>query len=384
MQKVMFVAGTRPEAIKLAPVIRRFAAADGESVATLVCSTGQHKEMLVQALDDFDISPDIDLALMQPGQTLSGLTARLFSAVDEVLEAEQPDWIVVQGDTTTVMASAFAAFYRGVKVAHVEAGLRSYDRFHPFPEEINRRAAGLVADVHFAPTAGARHNLLDEGVPEAAVRITGNTVIDALLWMAERVREEKPSLPEDVERLVSERTPYVLVTGHRRESFGEGFKNICAGIRELASMYPDTAFVYPVHLNPNVRKPVLETLGDVPGVHLIEPQSYKPFVRLMDNCKLILTDSGGIQEEAPSLGKPVLVMRGVTERPEGVDAGTSKLVGANRERIISEVSRLLSDEEAFRDMSRRENPYGDGRASERIFDALCGTPTLSYTEEATQ
>lgn len=372
MQKVLFVAGTRPEAIKLAPVIRYFRANGPEDVTTVVCSTGQHKEMLAQAFSDFDLVPDVELGVMTPGQTLSGLSSRLFVAVDDLLEREQPDWIVVQGDTTTVMIGSLAAFYRGVKVAHVEAGLRSGDRFHPFPEEVNRRIAGVVADRHFAPTVGARENLLREGVDPEAINTTGNTVIDALLWMVDRVREEKPALPKEIEPIVQNEKTYVLITGHRRESFGAGFQNICAAIRELARLFPDVGFVYPVHLNPNVRKPVKEILGDVPGVHLIEPQSYKPFVRLIDGSSIVLTDSGGIQEEAPSLGKPVLVMRDVTERPEGVQAGTTKLVGTDREVIVNHVSELLTNPRAYEAVRTAENPYGDGLASQRIYEILTG------------
>lgn len=369
MKKVIFMVGTRPEAIKLAPVVRYFREKGNEKNA-LLCSTGQHKEMLNQALSDFELVPDIDLALMQPGQTLAGLSGRLFHAVDSLLQEEKPDWIVVQGDTTTVMTSSVCAFYRGVKVAHVEAGLRSFDRFHPFPEEFNRRVAGLIADIHFPPTEGAKKNLLNEGVPEEVINVTGNTVIDALLWITEKVRIEKPKLPEKVENLLISKEPYVLITGHRRESFGQGFLNICSAIRELAKKFPQVKFVYPVHLNPNVQKPVIEILGDVPGVFLIEPQAYKPFVRLMDGCAMILTDSGGIQEEAPSLGKPVLVMRDVTERPEGVHAGTCKLVGSDQNMIVEQVSLLLTDEKEYQKMSRTNNPYGDGCASEIIYSVI--------------
>lgn len=369
MPKIIFIAGTRPEAIKLAPVIKKFQEYN-QILESLICSTGQHREMLKQAFLDFELSPDIDLALMSPGQSLAGLSSKLFQAVDDMLEREKPDWILVQGDTTTVMVASLCAFYKGIGVGHIEAGLRSFDRFHPFPEEINRKVTGLVADKHFPPTPGARENLIREGVPESAIKVTGNTVIDALLWMAGKVRLEKPLLPPPVERVLAEQKNYVLITGHRRESFGQGFENICLAIRELAHMFTQTAFIYPVHLNPNVQKPVLDILGDVPGVLLIEPQTYKPFVRLMDGCALILTDSGGIQEEAPSLGKPVLVMRDVTERPEGVEAGTSKLVGPNRDTIIREVTSLLTDDQAYAAMAQAQNPYGDGQASRRIFETM--------------
>ncbi len=368
--KIIFLAGTRPEAIKMAPVVRHFRENAGD-IEALLCSTGQHKEMISQAFQDFELVPDMDLAVMQPGQTLASLSSALFSAIDAMLDAEKPDWIMVQGDTTTVMVASLCAFYRGVKVGHVEAGLRSFDRFHPFPEEINRRIAGLVADHHFPPTHSDGQNLITEGVHQKAITVTGNTVIDALLWMVQKVRGEKPQLPSEVEGVLQQDKPFVLITGHRRESFGEGFLNICQAIRDLAQDFPDTAFIYPVHLNPNVQKPVLDILGQVPGVILTEPQAYKPFVRLMDNSTLILTDSGGIQEEAPSLGKPVLVMRDVTERPEGVRAGSSKLVGANRDNIYKEVSTLLTDSKSYEQMARVQNPYGDGRASERILEVMC-------------
>ena len=368
-KKIVFLAGTRPEAIKMAPVVKLFKE-HADQFQTLLCSSGQHKEMLTQAFHDFELKPDLDLAVMQPGQTLASLSANLFNAVDNMLEREKPDWIMVQGDTTTVMVASLCAFYRGVKVGHVEAGLRSFDRFHPFPEEINRRIAGLIADHHFPPTASDRENLLNEDVSDKSITVTGNTVIDALLWMVGKVRKTRPKLPIEVEQVLEEGRPYVLITGHRRESFGDGFLNICKAIRKLATDFPDISFIYPVHLNPNVQKPVMKILGNIPGIFLTEPQTYKPFVRLMDNCTLILTDSGGIQEEAPSLGKPVLVMRDVTERPEGLKAGASKLVGANQENIIREVSILLTDKVAYERMARVQNPYGDGKASERILEVM--------------
>ena len=369
MAKIIFIVGTRPEAIKMAPVVLHFKQ-HAQGHETLLCSSGQHREMLAQALQDFGLEPDMDLAVMTKGQTLSSLSASLFTAVDRMLEEQKPDWIMVQGDTTTVMVASLCAFYRGVKVGHVEAGLRSFNRMLPFPEEINRRVAGLVADKHFAPTSGARDNLLREGTPDADVLVTGNTVIDALLWMAEKVQQEKPPLPREVESIIEQGRRFVLITGHRRESFGQGFQNICLAIRDLADAFPDTSFVYPVHLNPNVQKPVMDILGTHPGVVLIEPQAYRAFVRLMASCTVILTDSGGIQEEGPSLGKPVLVMREVTERPEGVDAGTSILVGADRGNIVSQVSRLLTDNESYQRMARTRNPYGDGSASDKILSAL--------------
>lgn len=371
MKKIIFLAGTRPEAIKLAPVIRFFREHARDDMHVSLCSSGQHKEMLHQAFSDFELTPDIDLALMQPGQTLAGLSSKLFTAVDAMLEKETPDWLMLQGDTTTVMVASLCAFYRGIKVGHIEAGLRSFDRFHPFPEEINRRVTGLVADKHFAPTQGACDNLLREGVAAEDVLVTGNTVIDALLWMVRKIEKETaPLLPREVSGIISQQQPYILITGHRRESFGKGFEEICFAIRDLSVKFPWITFIYPVHLNPNVREPVMHILGDVPTVLLIEPQTYKPFVKLMHCSTLILTDSGGIQEEAPSLGKPVLVMRDVTERPEGVQAGTSKLVGTRRADIFREVSSLLTDDAAYKKMSMAHNPYGDGKASERIFNAL--------------
>ena len=369
LKKIICFAGTRPEAIKLAPVIRELRASPKEFEVRL-CSSGQHKELLYQALSDFGIRPDEDLAVMQPGQSLAGLCSSLFEAIDSCIERERPDWVLVQGDTTTVMAASLCAFYRRIKIGHVEAGLRSLNRFAPFPEEINRRVAGLVADLHFAPTEEARGNLLREGVPSESVIVTGNTAIDALLWMVELVRRNPPPLPLEVTHALSEGRKLVLVTGHRRESFGPGLQNICRAIKELAGRYRKVLFVYPVHLNPEVQKPVNEILGTVNGVLLTPPLSYKPFVRLMDASHLILTDSGGIQEEGPSLGKPVLVMREVTERPEGIAAGTSRLVGTTTSSIVRETRRLLDDRKAYQEMAKAKNPYGDGKAAKRIKRAL--------------
>jgi UDP-N-acetylglucosamine 2-epimerase len=326
--------------------------------------------MLRQAFADFGLEPDIDLSVMQPGQTLASLTSRLFTEADAMLERERPDWILVQGDTTTVMAVSLCAFYRGVKVAHLEAGLRSFDIRAPFPEELNRRVAGMVADLHLAPTETARQNLLAERVPEEAVLVTGNTVIDALLFMRDKGRFEGGLLESRVAAALAAGKRMVLITGHRRENFGEGFLSICRAILRLADAHTDTLFVYPVHLNPNVQKPVLELLSGHVGILLLEPLAYKTFIAHMDAATLILTDSGGVQEEAPSLGKPVLVMREVTERPEGVAAGAAKLVGTDEERIVAEVSRLLTDPTAYAEMSGKANPYGDGRAAERIAAAL--------------
>jgi UDP-N-acetylglucosamine 2-epimerase len=367
--KVLVCAGTRPEAIKMVPVCRALRARP-ERFEIRLCSTGQHREMLRQAFADFGVVPDIELDVMVPNQTLAGLSARLFDAVDALLARERPGVLLVQGDTTTVQIAALCAFYRGVPVGHVEAGLRSRDLRSPFPEELNRRIAGMVSDFHFAPTQEAKQNLLAEGLPEGRVLVTGNTVIDALLWMAEEVRRHPPSLPPEVEPLVTGGGRFVLITGHRRESFGSGFERICEAIRQLASSHPDVGFVYPVHLNPRVRDTVHSLLDRIPSVRLIEPLSYRPFIRLMDACSLILTDSGGIQEEAPSLGKPVLVMRDVTERMEGVRAGVCRLVGTDSATIVRETARLLDDPAAYEAVARAANPYGDGHAAERIVSAL--------------
>ncbi|MGZ3687851.1 MAG: non-hydrolyzing UDP-N-acetylglucosamine 2-epimerase [Bdellovibrionota bacterium] len=365
MKKILCFAGTRPEAIKLAPVIqtlRNFP----DQVDAKLCSTGQHREMIHQAFSDFQLRPDFDLDVMQPNQTLASLSGKLFQAIGSLLIEEKPDWVVVQGDTTTAMVASLCAFYAQIPVAHVEAGLRSFDLRAPFPEEVNRRVAGLVATLHFAPTEAARRNLEAERVPAKSIFVTGNTVIDALLWMLKVVRAEKPRLPEEVEKMAAEGRKIVLITGHRRENFGGGFEQICHAIRELSEKHPEAAFVYPVHLNPNVQKPVQAILGGCDRVSLIAPLGYKQFIRLMDLSTLILSDSGGIQEEGPSLGKPVLVMREITERPEGVAAGANKLVGTDREKIVFEVGKLLTDLDAYKKMANVQNPYGDGKAADRI------------------
>jgi UDP-N-acetylglucosamine 2-epimerase (non-hydrolysing) len=335
--------------------------------------------MLDQVLDIFDIRPDIDLNLMLPNQSLAGLTARCVEAVDRCLAEDKPDLVVVQGDTTTVLCAALAAFYRGIAVAHVEAGLRTWNLGAPWPEEANRVVTSRLASLHFAPTTNARQNLLNEGISEDSVTVTGNTVIDALFIALQKIGTRQPQisgLPDSLVHNDAHAPQVVLITGHRRESFGEGFESICAGIADLAARFPDVHFVYPVHLNPNVREPVMRILGNgslltashdvVRNIHLIEPLSYLPFVWLMNRSTLILTDSGGVQEEAPSLGKPVLVMRDVTERPEAVEAGTARLVGDDRGRIVSEVSKLLTDSAAYAAMTLAHNPYGDGRAAGRI------------------
>lgn len=367
-KKILFVFGTRPEAIKLAPVILELRARP--EFRPLVCVTAQHREMLDQVLDTFAVRPDHDLDIMRPGQDLFDVTARCLAELKPVLEKERPDWVIVQGDTTTVFAAALASFYLGIRVAHVEAGLRTYDKRRPFPEEINRRLTSPLADLHFAPTESARGNLLAEGVPESAIHVTGNTVVDALFYVRDQYRGRWPQPPGM--RPIPAGKRLVLVTGHRRESFGEGFELICRALRRIAER-SDVEVVYPVHLNPNVQGPVFRILGNLPNVQLIEPLSYVPFVGLMEASYLILTDSGGIQEEGPSLGKPVLVMREVTERPEAVEAGTVKLVGTDVHKIVGEAFNLLDNPAAYERMSRAHNPYGDGQASRRIAQVLAGS-----------
>jgi UDP-N-acetylglucosamine 2-epimerase (non-hydrolysing) len=332
--------------------------------------------MLDQALRVFDISPDIDLNLMKPGQDLFDVTTSVLLGMRGVLAAQRPDALLVHGDTTTTLATAMAGFYAGIPVGHVEAGLRTHDMYSPFPEEFNRQMAGKLARWHFAPTDQSKRNLVAEGVSEDVIAVTGNTVIDSLLWMLNKV-ESDPQRQHAVDALLSARLDFawqerrfVLITGHRRENFGDGFLQICEALKELAQRYPTVHFVYPVHLNPNVREPVQSVLAGLANVHLIEPLDYEPFVVLLKHCYLVLTDSGGIQEEAPSLGKPVLVMRDVTERPEAVEAGTVRLVGANRARIVANVAELLSDENSYKMMAWAHNPYGDGNACGRIIDVL--------------
>jgi UDP-N-acetylglucosamine 2-epimerase (non-hydrolysing) len=361
--KILSIFGTRPEAIKLAPVL---AALNKRKVTSRVCVTAQHRQMLDQVLALFSIRPDYDLAIMQPDQSLAELTARALTKLDEVLRAEQPDWVLVQGDTTTVMVAALAAFYHRIKVGHVEAGLRSFDKYQPFPEEINRKIATSVSDLHFAPTELSKQNLLREGVPEANIVVTGNTVIDALLQVADQPYDWNASplaaIPRD-KRII-------LVTAHRRENFGAPLENICAALRTIAERFADVHLVYPVHLNPNVQTVVHETLGGIANISLLDPLDYLPLVQLMKHSYLVVTDSGGIQEEAPGLGKPVLVLREVTERPEGVAAGTVKLVGTNQATIMRAIKLLLMDNAEYNRMARAVNPYGDGHASERIVTKL--------------
>ncbi|MDC0585258.1 UDP-N-acetylglucosamine 2-epimerase (non-hydrolyzing), partial [Planctomycetota bacterium] len=363
---VLLVFGTRPEAIKMAPVHR--ALAQDPRFRVRVCVTAQHREMLDQVLELFGIEPEYDLDLMRPGQDLSAITGSVLEGLKGVLEEAAPDYVLVHGDTTTTMAASLAAYYARVPVGHVEAGLRTGDIYSPWPEEMNRRLTGSIATLHFAPTEAARANLLREGVDDARIAVTGNTVIDALLTMVERARAGgEGEFSERFEGIDLDRR-LVLVTGHRRENFGGGFERICQALAEL-SRTPDVEIVYPVHLNPNVQEPVHRILGSLPNVHLIAPQEYLPFLFLMDRAHLIITDSGGIQEEAPSLGKPVLVMRDTTERPEAVEAGTVRLVGTDAKVIVDAARTLLEDEDEYRSMSFAHNPYGDGAASQRIADA---------------
>ncbi len=371
VEKVLLVFGTRPEAIKLAPVVLELRARPEFHVS--VCVTAQHREMLDQVLETFSIRPDYDLDIMQPGQDLFDLTARCLTGLRPVLMDERPGIVLVQGDTTTVFAAALAAFYLGIRVGHVEAGLRTFDKRRPFPEEINRRLTSPLADLHFSPTESAAANLRSEGVPDTHIFVTGNTVVDALFYTCDKYRGRWPA-PSGMRPIAPEKR-LVLVTGHRRESFGEGFEGICRALRRIAER-PDVELVYPVHLNPNVREPVSRILGGLPNVQLIEPLAYVPFVGLMESAYLILTDSGGIQEEGPSLGKPVLVMREVTERPEAVEAGTVKLVGSDTEKIVDSATELLDNPAAYERMSRAHNPYGDGQASRRIAEILLRPPVM--------
>jgi UDP-N-acetylglucosamine 2-epimerase (non-hydrolysing) len=366
--KVLAVFGTRPEAIKMAPVVRKLVEAPDAEIA--VCVTAQHRQMLDQVLQLFEIVPEFDLDLMKAGQDLYDITSSVLTGLRDVLRSVRPDLVLVHGDTTTTLAASLAAYYERIPVGHVEAGLRTGDIYSPWPEEINRKLTGAITTLHFAPTARSRDNLLAENVPSARIVVTGNTVIDALLGVVERLRSDKHASSELRERFrLDPNKRLVLVTGHRRESFGGGFERICAALARVAQR-PDVQVVYPVHLNPNVKGPVEERLGSLDNVRLIAPQDYLPFVYLMDRADVIVTDSGGVQEEAPSLGKPVLVMRDTTERPEAVDAGTVRLVGTDEDLIVAETFRLLDDKAAYQAMSRAHNPYGDGLAAGRILDAI--------------
>ncbi|EPL6456865.1 MULTISPECIES: non-hydrolyzing UDP-N-acetylglucosamine 2-epimerase [Providencia] len=368
--KVLTVFGTRPEAIKMAPLVH--ALANDADFEAKVCVTAQHREMLDQVLKLFEITPDYDLNIMKPGQDLTDITCRILEGLKSVFADFQPDVVLVHGDTATTMATSLAAFYHRIPVGHVEAGLRTGNLYSPWPEEANRKIAGHLAMYHFAPTENSRQNLLKESIPDSHIFVTGNSVIDALLWVRDKVMSDQHMM----EKLganypfIDPNKKMILVTGHRRESFGGGFERICHALAEIAQAHPDVQVVYPVHLNPNVSEPVKRILHDIDNIILISPQEYLPFVYLMNHAYLILTDSGGIQEEAPSLGKPVLVMRDTTERPEAVDAGTVRLVGTDTQKIVNEVNRLLTDDAEYHEMSRAHNPYGDGHACQRILTAL--------------
>ena len=362
--KVLFIFGTRPEAIKMAPLVKVFQKDSFFDVK--VCVTAQHRQMLDQVLKLFGIIPDFDLDLMKPNQDLYDITSRVLLGLRDIYQNYKPDLVFVHGDTTTTLGSSLASFYQKIPVAHIEAGLRTHDIYSPFPEEINRQLTSRFATYHFAPTEISRQNLLNEGIEETNIVVTGNTVIDALFEVAKNVQKKKIKIDgyDVTDRKI------ILVTGHRRENFGEGFLNICKALKEIAINYQDIDIVYPVHLNPNVQKSVFELLSDIPNIYLIKPLDYEPFVYLMNQSYIILTDSGGVQEEAPSLGKPVLVMRDTTERPEAVDAGTVKLVGTDKDLIVSSTNELLNNQKIYKLMSEAHNPYGEGKASEQIVEFI--------------
>ena len=382
MKKIMLVFGTRPEAIKMAPLVKEFQKYP-EKFKTIVCVTGQHREMLDQVLRIFEITPDYDLNIMKQGQDLYDVTARVLLGMRDVLKEAQPDVVLVHGDTTTSTAAALAAFYQQIPVGHVEAGLRTHNIYSPWPEEMNRQITGRIATYHFAPTPLSKQNLLSEGIDEKHIIVTGNTVIDALYMVVDKIKKDQ-TLDSDLENLLHQAgydtnrlangRKMVLITGHRRENFGEGFIKMCTAIKDLTRKYPDVDFVYPMHLNPNVRKPIHEVFGEdlsnLGNMFFIEPLEYLSFVYLMEKSTIVLTDSGGIQEEAPGLGKPVLVMRDTTERPEALEAGTVKLVGTDYDKIINEVSALLDNQAYYEKMSKAVNPYGDGKACDRIINIL--------------
>ncbi|WP_335965906.1 UDP-N-acetylglucosamine 2-epimerase (non-hydrolyzing) [Galbibacter sp. PAP.153] len=371
MKKNLIIFGTRPEAIKMAPLVKEFQK-NSDSFETRVCITAQHREMLDQVLEFFEIQPDYDLDLMKPNQNLYSLTSDIITSLKVILEDFQPDYVYVHGDTTTTMASSIASFYSGAKVCHVEAGLRTFNMQSPFPEEMNRCVTGMISNYHFSPTETSKENLLKENKAEKSILITGNTVIDALFFSVEKIKSVG-FMDDEVKKLgetIDLEKKLVLVTGHRRENHGQGFLNICKALRAIAEQNPDIQIVYPVHLNPNVQKPVYELLSGIPNVKLIDPLSYPAFVWLMEKSYLIITDSGGVQEEAPGLGKPVLVMRDTTERPEAVEAGTVLLVGTNSHKIIQETTSLLKNEDVYNKMSNLHNPYGDGKACKRIVDFI--------------
>ena len=370
-KKILLVFGTRPEAIKMAPLVKEFQK-HPESFDTKVCITAQHREMLDQVLSFFEITPDFDLDLMKPNQNLYGLTADIIINLKPVFEGFKPDYVFVHGDTTTTMATSLAGFYSGAKICHVEAGLRTFNMQSPFPEEMNRTVTGVISNLHFAPTPTSKENLLAENKPQENILVTGNTVIDALLFSVNKVNglDFKDEEVNDLKAIVDASKKLILVTGHRRENHGQGFINICEALKQIAETHKDCQIIYPVHLNPNVQKPVYELLSGIDNIKLIAPLSYPSFVWLMEKSYLIITDSGGVQEEAPSLGKPVLVMRNTTERPEAVEAGTVLLVGTDKDVIIKETTALLKNKEAYENMSKLHNPYGDGKACTRIVNHI--------------
>ncbi len=374
MKKILLVFGTRPEAIKMAPLVKKFQK-DKVNFNIKICVTAQHREMLDQVLELFQITPDYDLNIMKPGQNLYEITSNILLKIKPVLEGFEPDVVLVHGDTATTFATSLAAYYQKIKIGHIEAGLRTGDLYSPWPEEGNRKLTGILTDYHFAPTETSKQNLLNEGVNNALIFVTGNTVIDALQLVLKSINTDD-SLKLKIRNTINQsgfkelESKFILVTGHRRENFGQGFLNICEALKALAESNPDINILYPVHLNPNVRKPVNELLSNVDNIKLVEPFQYEEFIYLMSKSYLILTDSGGIQEEAPSLGKPVLVMRDTTERPEAVKAGTVKLVGSNKENIVKEVQYLLNNTAAYQAMGRSHNPYGDGNASNKILEIL--------------
>ncbi|MEN8276052.1 UDP-N-acetylglucosamine 2-epimerase (non-hydrolyzing) [Acinetobacter seifertii] len=375
MKKILIVFGTRPEAIKMAPLVKEFQK-DINSFETKVCVTAQHRQMLDQVLEIFDIKPDYDLNIMKPGQDLYDITSNVLIGMKSVLDDFKPDVVLVHGDTTTTLSASLAAFYAKIKVGHVEAGLRTNNIYSPWPEEGNRQLTGILANYHFAPTQQSEENLLKEGKKQQDIYVTGNTVIDALMYVLQQI-ENQPTLKEKIKSKISQQYPLnekrkiILVTGHRRENFGQGFINICEGLKELAKNNPDIDIVYPVHLNPNVQKPVNEILSDLTNVYLIDPLQYEEFIYMMNESYFIITDSGGIQEEAPSLGKPVLVIRDTTERPEAVMAGTVKLVGTDKNTLFKEAQTLIDNKIEYEKMAQSHNPYGDGRACARIVKNLC-------------
>lgn len=382
MKKVLLVFGTRPEAIKMAPLVKEFE--KQKNIEIKVCVTAQHREMLDQVLAVFEIEPDYDLNIMRKGQDLFDITSNVLQSIKNVLSDFTPDMVLVHGDTTTTFAASLAAFYKKIKVGHVEAGLRTYNMYSPWPEEANRQVTSVLADYHFAPTAISKKNLIEEGKNSKNIIVTGNTVIDALFWTLGKIKNNKELKKRIVEEInsqykIDETRKIILVTGHRRENFGQGFVNICKSIKTLAVKNPDIDIVYPVHLNPNVQNPVNQILSDTPNVHLVKPLGYESFIYLMSQSQIIVTDSGGVQEEAPSLGKPVLVMREITERPEAVEAGTVKMVGTDPEKIISQAQKLIEDKEVYSQMAQAHNPYGDGKACQRIVEFVI--ERLSTKEE---